>query len=300
MNINVLAFGEVLWDIIEGREHLGGAPLNFAAHVVKCGGKSSIISAVGNDRRGEQAALLMEQHGVGLEFLQRTSAYDTGTVDVILREGQPDYTINTDVAYDHIAYRDAFSRLGESFDLFYFGTLAQRSEVSAQTLKKILSENRFREVFYDINLRKKCFDEAMITTSLRSCSMFKLNTDEVNDVASLVLKKDVSGTAFCQALRESFANIHTVIITAGADGCYVYYNGTFQHIPGESVVVADAVGAGDAFSAAFCMMVMRGHDPFTAASVGNRVGAFVASQHGPIPHYSEAIKRFVSAAVAQA
>lgn len=35
--LDVVAFGEILWDVIDGTAHIGGAPFNVAAHAVRCG-----------------------------------------------------------------------------------------------------------------------------------------------------------------------------------------------------------------------------------------------------------------------
>ena len=50
--MHILSFGEVLWDVYPEQKYIGGAPLNFAAHFVKNGGKASMLSAVGNDNLG--------------------------------------------------------------------------------------------------------------------------------------------------------------------------------------------------------------------------------------------------------
>ena len=96
---------------------------------------------------------------------------------------------------------------------------------------------------------------------------------------------------FCKKLHALYHNINTVIITAAEKGCMIYFKGRLTHVPGVPVKVADAVGAGDAFSAAFMHSYMQQGDAIKAAGVANQMGAFVASQHGPIPEYSDAIKK---------
>nr|WP_269851378.1 PfkB family carbohydrate kinase [Methanosarcina horonobensis] len=51
--IKALTFGEALFDIIKGTAHLGGAPLNLAAHLAKLGAKPAVLTAVGKDELGE-------------------------------------------------------------------------------------------------------------------------------------------------------------------------------------------------------------------------------------------------------
>src|SRR6476620_664014 len=104
--MRVLAFGEILWDIIEGTPHLGGAPLNFIANMAQYGAKSYIISRVGNDAFGDEACIKAAEYGVDPILIQLDTEHETGTVEVVLNNGQPDYTIKKEVAYDFINYTE--------------------------------------------------------------------------------------------------------------------------------------------------------------------------------------------------
>ncbi len=163
--MKVLVFGEVLWDIIEGKEHLGGAPLNFAAHVRQCGHESTIISALGEDDRGKEALQLIQELGVDASMIQQ-SEIRTGFVPVTLVNGQPDYEITKYVAYDYIKSDEISKKKIARFDTFYFGSLAQRSPDSSEALKKVLENHSFREVFYDVNLRKDCYTKEILDYSM--------------------------------------------------------------------------------------------------------------------------------------
>jgi fructokinase len=290
--MNVLAFGEILWDIIEGKQHLGGAPFNFAAHAAQCGNPSFIVSRLGRDKLGEKAFQMCDQVKVNSSLIQWDEQHATGVVDVTLKDGQPDYIIHENVAYDFIEYNRALQLLREDyFDVFYFGSLAQRSTVSSNTLQKLLTNHYFREVFYDVNLRKKGYNDIILKKSLMYCSILKLNMDEVPVLSTLLFGKSLAEEEFCKRVHDLYHNIHLMIITAADKGCMVFVRGVLHKVPGVPVKVADAVGAGDAFSAAFMHSYMQQGDALKAATVANQMGAFVASQHGPIPAYSEEIKK---------
>lgn len=292
--MKVLAFGEVLWDIIDDDAHLGGAPLNFAAHIVQCGGQAAILSRLGADKFGDNARHRIEKLGVDCSLLQTDHEKATGTVPVILIKGQPDYYITPDVAYDYIDYAEAKNALdSEQFEVFYFGTLAQRGQ-SRKTLKKILSHFDFQLKFYDINLRKDCYNEEIIRYSLEQANIVKLNEDEMVEMAQMLFNKELSPSDFFRELRLSFPNLEHVILTAGGDGCYVYQNHTLHHLRSEPVHVVDAIGAGDSFSAAFIYSFFKSGDILKSAKIGNRVGGFVASSSGAIPKYSEEIKSILA------
>jgi fructokinase len=290
--MKVLAFGEILWDIIDGHEHLGGAPFNFAAHSVQCGDEAFIISRLGNDALGRRAFDQCKQHGVNTSLIQWDDDHGTGTVDVRLNNGQPDYTINKNVAYDFISNTPQLKSIGtDYFDVFYFGSLAQRNPVSSETLQSILRQCSFKHIFYDVNLRKEGYSAEIINWSLSAASIFKLNHEEVPVLSSLLFNQKLTNDLFCMKVCLKFPNLKLVIITAAEKGCYVFYDGKLNHTPCASVKVADAVGAGDAFSAAFMNTISKHNNPIEASRVANMVGGFVASQPGAIPSYPNELQK---------
>ncbi|HEY8936314.1 MAG TPA: carbohydrate kinase [Cyclobacteriaceae bacterium] len=292
-SISTLVFGEILWDIIENQKYIGGAPLNFAAHIVKCGGTSSVISGVGNDELGRLALEYVDKLNVDASAVFIHPDKPTSTVEVFLQQGQPDYTIHENVAFDFIP-KDVISKIPNTVvDVFYFGTLAQRHEVSRSTLHAILEQRKFNHVFYDINIRKEFYTPEIIRYGLNHCSIFKINDAEVNLISALFYSEILSFEEFVKRISTEF-NVDTIVITAGDKGCYVWSGKTFTYVPGVVVKVADTVGAGDAFSAAFMYQLGRGKSAVDAAAFGNQVGAFVASSKGPIPEYSNAIKKVLA------
>jgi fructokinase len=289
--MKALSFGEILWDIIEGNEHLGGAPFNFAAHVAQCGNQSFMISRLGTDFLGMRAYNRSKVHGVDVSMIQWDQTYPTGSVDVTLHNGQPDYVIRENVAYDFIESDTVLKFLTEHvFDVFYFGTLVQRNEVSANTLLKVLERNVFPHVFYDVNLRKKSFTEQIVRRSLSLATIFKLNNDEVGVISKMLVGDTLGNEEFCTCVQKLYPNIRTIIITASEMGCFVTNGGKFVYVPGTPVKVVDAVGAGDAFSASFMHVFVETGDAVQAASIANSIGAFVATRSGAIPDYSPQIK----------
>ena len=292
--MKVLSFGEILWDIINGTEHLGGAPFNFAAHIARCGHDSFMLSRLGRDDFGKRAFELGADYGVHRELIQWDDKHPTGIVDVTLTNGQPDYFIREHTAYDYIDSEEASAAVRDlDFDVFYFGSLSQRNNVSARALFQILSEKQFKHIFYDVNLRKKGYTEEIIRKSLEVCSVFKLNNEEVPVISTMLAGSSLSLETFCTFLKSRYPLLRLIIITASEKGCYVF-DGKLSAIPGKRVEVCDAVGAGDAFSASFMHVYARTNNPIEAAKVANEVGAFVASKEGPIPHYSPAISAILS------
>lgn len=286
--MKVLVFGEILWDIIDGVPHLGGAPLNFATHIRKCGGESDIISCLGFDELGEMALERVQELGFDSTLIQR-SKKKTGTVPVTIHNGQPEYEILQDVAFDHIRSKDLDKTKIVSYDSFYFGSLIQRNDVSANTLKFVLENNSFREVFYDVNLRKDCFTQGIIEDSLEHCTILKVNDDEVEEISRLIFGEEKGLELFSRLITNRYAKIKIIIITAGSAGAYIYHKRALKRIPTNQIQVMDTVGAGDAFSAAFITSYFKTDDPIRSAEIANSVGGYVASQSGAIPDYSDAL-----------
>ena len=252
-----------------------------------------MITRVGDDRRGRIVLDRVRQLGVEDRFVQIDPDHPTGTVDVTLTaDGQPDYVINEGVAYDYIEADDPLlaALSGERYDVFCFGTLIQRTETNRQTLARIFDVLQTGEVLYDVNLRKKCFTREWVDDSLSHATICKLNDDEAARLANLLYDRPMPEEAFAAAVQSDYP-VKSVCVTRGADGCTVYHAGARDDCPGVKITVADAVGAGDAFSAAFACKYCRGASPAEAARFANQIGAFVASQTGAIPEYSEALKR---------
>jgi fructokinase len=279
-----IAFGEVLWDVIDGEEHLGGAPLNLLAHASIMGAESFLVSAVGKDERGERIEKKMEDLGVKKELLQKNE-FPTGWVDVVLSEdGQPEYTIHENVAFDNIEYTSALKQVLQdmNFDIFCFGTLAQRSDVSRATLEEIFAHISAKEVFYDVNLRQSYYSKEIVEASLKHATIIKLNDHEVEVLSELLFDEKMDDSEFSKKLIVDF-DIHIVVVTKGKRGCSVYSDQEAVHVDGVEVVPADTVGAGDAFSAGFLNTYIRTGDIHQSAEFANKVGAYVTSQHGAIP-----------------
>ena len=152
--MRILAMGEIIFDIFNGEAEIGGAPLNFCAHCAALGADSAIISAVGDDALGFVALEKLRKFGVDAKYVQRNKL-PTGQCIVTVKNGNPSYNVIRPAAYDRIeASSDALGA-----DVFAFGTLIQRSEVSQNALKHVLENGNFKEIFCDINLRKDCYNK---------------------------------------------------------------------------------------------------------------------------------------------
>ena len=291
-----LSFGEILWDIIDGKAYIGGAPFNLAAHLAKLGVSSYIVSAVGGDELGRAALERADELGVATAFLTRIPTLPTGTVDVLLSpEGQPTYTIHENTAWDAIALDgdDLAAVAASEWDAFCFGTLAQRSERNRSTLSELVHASRAKNVVYDVNLRQRYYEKSWIEQSLEWATILKLNAEEAEVIAAMLFGKVLDTDEFCDRVGRSF-EIPIVCVTQGAEGAAVWSRGSTAWVPGVSVEVQDTVGAGDSFTAAFLAALDGGKSVAEAAKLACRVGAWVASCRSAVPDYGDEIRELFS------
>ena len=282
MKDTIVGIGEALWDCLPEGRKLGGAPANFAFHVGQFGWKSAVVSAVGCDALGDE--IIEAFRRVGLDSSIARTQQPTGTVRVTLSEGGiPSYEICEDVAWDNIPWSDELAALARRTKAVCFGSLAQRSPVSRQTIMRfIASMDEDTERICDINLRQHFYSLEVIGESLRCATILKLNDEELPVVAKLL---DLRGSTEeqCRQLLSRYPRLRLVILTCGATGSYVFSSGETSWLATPKVGVADTVGAGDSFTAAFVARLLRGASVREAHGKAVAVSAYVCTREGAMP-----------------
>lgn len=284
-----LAFGELLWDILPSGPVLGGAPGNFCFRLTELGVPSYLVSRVGNDARGMEALSEIGHAGVNRDFIQTDSIHATGTVQVELDPtGTPSFTILPDVAYDYVALTPELQDAASKAALLYFGTLAQRAPVSRETILALIESAQSALKFFDINLRKDSYSPEVIDRSLSLASVAKLNHEELSTLTKMFGISGSSIDSQAKALLERY-QLEVLVVTMAERGAYaVSSRGEETYVPGYAVTVVDTIGSGDAFSAAFCSVLMRGGELSEACELGNRLGAMVAQTKGAMSRITQA------------
>jgi fructokinase len=292
----ILAIGEVLWDIIRGQEHIGGAPFNLAAHLSRLGCQVSILTRIGADPRGGAAVKEMKRLGVDVSLVQVDARHPTGWAMVELTgDGVPNFSFPDDPAYNFIEADDhLLCRLADvPFDAICFGTLAQNGDRTHRSLMRVLQSVPATHVLYDVNIRLDFYPQDILHESLAFSTVVKLNADEAQRMAQRLYGSAMPEVELASRLSADFP-VRVVCVTKGADGCAVYAGGTARNFTCEPTKVADTVGAGDAFSAAFLQHYCRTGDCFASAQRGNLLGAYVASRPGAVPEYEDSIRECLS------
>lgn len=280
----VIGIGEVLWDVLPGGARLGGAPANFAFCAAQMGFDAMAVSAIGRDPLGDEAIRIFRENS--LEYILPRVDFPTGRVDVTLDgNGVPSYTFIDNPAWDNIPFTPEMVEAASSCHAVCWGSLAQRSPISRCGIRRFLDSvpDDCLKVF-DINLRVDYYTREVLEDSMRRCDILKLNDDELVTVSRMF---GLSGSVVerCRSLMDLYA-LSVLILTCGADGSYAFSRSEESFIPTPRVVVADTVGAGDSFTAAFCAFLLKGKTLSEAHSKAVEVSAYVCTRTGamnPLP-----------------
>lgn len=287
----VVGMGEALWDMLPEGKKVGGAPANFAYHVSQFGLKSFVVSAVGDDDLGTE--LLGSFREKGLNCLIEKVPYPTGTVQVQLdSNGVPCYDIREGVAWDNIPFTPALEQLARQTRAVCFGSLAQRSVISCDTINRFLDtmpggEDRYR--IFDINLRQGFYTKETICNSMRKCNILKLNDEELVTVSRMFGYPGIDLQDKCWILLAKY-DLKMLILTCGVNGSYVFTPGEVSFVETPKVEVADTVGAGDSFTAAFVAAILKGLPVSEAHKLAVETSAFVCTQNGATPVLPDRLK----------
>ncbi len=280
----VVGIGEALWDVLPDGKQIGGAPANFAYHVSQFGWNGCVASAVGGDPLGKE--ILDNFRAKRLGGLVSTVPYPTGTVQVELdAEGVPRYHIREGVAWDNIPYTKELEALAQRTKAVCFGSLAQRSVVSRETINRFLDAMPDGEGSYkvfDINLRQNFYTKEVICRSLQKCNILKINDEELVTVSRMFGYPGIDLQDKCWILLAKYG-LKMLILTCGVNGSYVFAPGRMSFLETPKVQVADTVGAGDSFTAAFVSALLRGLPLEDAHRLAVDTSAYVCTQNGAMP-----------------
>lgn len=281
---SVIGIGEALFDVLPEGKKLGGAPANFAYHVSQFGLESCAVSAMGDDELGKELEKELNDHHLNYQIDKL--AYPTGTVQVSLdANGIPCYDIKEGAAWDNIPYTSALEKLAKNCTAACFGSLAQRNEVSRNTIYRFLDNMPKEEgilKIFDINLRQGFYNKEIITESIKRCNILKINDEELITVSRIFGYPGIDLENKCWLLLGKY-NLKMLILTCGVNGSYVFTPGEVSFIETPKVEVADTVGAGDSFTGAFVASILKGKSVKEAHELAVKVSAFVCTQNGAMP-----------------
>ncbi len=290
---SIIGLGEVLWDLFPDGARFGGAPANVAcaaASLLGATGAVTLVSALGDDRRGREAIGFLRQRQVDVSALQIAGA-PTGTVTVQLDDsGHALFNISDNVAWDHIVWSEKWSDLAANADAICFGSLAQRGDTSRQTIQKFINAtpaSTFK--VFDMNLRAPFYAPDTLIQSLELANVLKLNDQELCVIANIL---SLSGETIdiLKSLQDDY-QISSIALTQGAAGAMLLRHSETVRVPSVPTTVVDTVGAGDAFTAALMIGLLNEQPLKEIAHFATGVSSYVCSQRGATPSLPDWIRR---------
>jgi len=289
--MKIVSIGEILFDCFQNKKVIGGAPFNFFYHVYKLTSSAEFISRVGNDKEGKTIIGFLRKNIISTNYLQVDSKYPTGIVKVKLdREGIPEFDISPNCAYDFIETNPEVSRLIESeTSLLYFGTLAQRNEVSRKTIQSILKKNI--KYFCDVNLRGEFYSKEILAESFEKINVLKLNEEELRIISNLFLTDTFELKSSSDNLRKKF-NLDILCVTLGDQGAMLMDKFSVDENKYSAKKVVDTVGAGDAYSAILCLGYLNKMPINKINFLANKFAAAICSIKGAIPTSDDIYDQF--------
>ena len=291
MNDVIVGMGEVLWDMLPEGKKIGGAPANFAYHVSQYGFDGCVVSAVGDDKLGNE--ILESFNNRHLNYLIQRVPYPTGTVQIELDEaGIPCYEIKENVAWDNIPFTVDLEKLAKKTRAVCFGSLAQRNTVSRETINRfldVMSDAAGQYRVFDVNLRQGFYDKEILCNSMQRCNILKINDEELIAVSRMFEYPGIDLEDKCRALLSEYG-LEILILTCGVNGSYVFTRENVSFVNTPKIEVADTVGAGDSFTATFISAILKGKSIREAHELAVEVSAYVCTQNGAMPELPISIK----------
>lgn len=287
----IVGMGEALWDMLPEGKKIGGAPANFAYHTSQFGLNSSVVSAIGDDKLGNEVLEIFNDKQ--LSYNIQKVPYPTGTVIVELDgNGIPKYTIKEEVAWDNIPFTNELEDMAKRTKAVCFGSLAQRSAVSRETINRFIdsmpTDNEVLKIF-DVNLRQDFYSKEILCNSLAKCNILKINDEELGTVSRMFGYPEIDMQNKCWILLAKY-NLKMLILTCGVNGSYVFRPGEISFVETPVIDVIDTVGAGDSFTATFVAAIIKGHSIKEAHKLAVEVSAYVCTQNGAMPLLPEELK----------
>jgi 5-dehydro-2-deoxygluconokinase len=294
-------FGSRLENARSMAMYLGGSSANLAFGVARLGGRSAMISRVGDEQMGRFLLETLQAEGCDTSQVQIDPERLTGLVLLglkdrdtfpllFVRENCADMAIDADdIDGDFIAQCRA---------LAITGTHLSTASTRAATHKALEAARRsgtvtvldidYRPVLWGLTGRgageNRFVDDAGVTRQLQlSLPLFDLlvGTEEEFFIAGGVANDIIASLRAVRALCPAA----TLVVKRGALGCCVIEDEVPSDIDsaptyrGERVEVLNVLGAGDAFLAGLMSSLLQGKDWAEATRVANACGAIVVSRH---------------------
>lgn len=277
----IVAFGEVVWDILPNEKILGGTPLNMIFRCNSFGEKGFLLSRLGYDELGHEALDRLEELDVSDRNIQIDDEFPTGTVNITFdNKNEPLYEVKLDVAFDHIEFSAEALKLGRYANCLFYGLLPQRFGISKNTIRELIKESPDSLHFFDLKLFEHFFDKKVVENLLRQSDIVRIKEKEIPFLENALNLKSENIEDFGKLLSKEY-KVKLILITRGSQGVFAYHKlrGVFYDA-GYDVEMVDNIGSGIAFCAGFLHYYLHGKTIQEALEFGNGAGALNTTKRG--------------------
>ena len=284
----IVAFGEVVWDILPNDKILGGTPTNMVFRCNSFKEEGFLLSRVGDDELGKAALLRLIELGISDEDVQIDFEFPTGTVNISLNENnEANFHVTPDVAFDHIEFSAEALKLARNADCLFYGLLPQRFGISKNTLRELINESPDSVHFLDLKLFHHFFNVKVVEYLLECSHIVRIKEKEIEFLGrELGINHDNIET-FCSLLIKRY-KINVVLITRGDAGVFAFdkrerafYDSGYQ------IKVEDNIGSGIAFCAGFLHYYLNGKSIQDSLNFGNAAGALNTTKRGATEYFNK-------------
>lgn len=287
MRKKIVAFGEVVWDILPQDKILGGTPSNMVFRCNSFGEEGHLLSRVGDDELGNLALQRLKELGISTSNVQIDSEFPTGTVSISFDENQePVFNVTPDVAFDHIEFSTEALKLVRNADCLFFGLLPQRFGISKNTIRELIKESPASIKFFDLKLFKHFFNVTVVEYLLQAAHIVRIKEKEIDFLIGALDLQQGKLEQFGEQLAKKY-NIDLILITRGANGVFAFHKdkGAFFD-SGYVVEMKDNIGSGMALAAGFLHFYLNGKSLQEALNFGNAAGALNTTLVGATSYFS--------------
>ncbi len=288
MNKRVVAFGEVVWDILPNGKVLGGTPSNLVYRFNSFNEQGFLLSRIGDDDLGNETLEKLKELNISDENVQIDGEFPTGTVHITFEnEYEPRYIVTPDVAFDHIEFTAEALKLVRDAHCLFYGLLPQRFGISKNTLRELIKESPDSIHFFDLKLFEHFFNVNVVQNLLFSSNIVRIKEKEIGFLSRELKLNGSDLTEFSFELSGKY-DIDIILITRGQNGVFAFHKkkGAF-HDAGYQIEAVDNIGSGMAFCAGFLLYYLNRKSIQQALNFGNAAGALNTTKRGATMYFNK-------------
>jgi sugar/nucleoside kinase (ribokinase family) len=263
---------------------LGGSSAIMAHNLAALGSRVGFQSRIGDDQFGEIALDPLQQSGVDVSRVRRTSGAVKTGITVILQRERWRNMVTYAGTIAELSWDDLdFDYLTDSRH-FHFSSFYLQSGLRARVpelFRKL--KDAGLTVSLDTNDDPDDGWKGGLDEALRYVDIFMPNEREVQKAAGI---NDLEA-----AVKKLSTIVPLIVVKLGSEGSMAQRGAERFVSAAQKVESVDAVGAGDSFDAGFLHRYLQGGDLESCLAAGNLAGAFSTTRPGGIEAFRDSAYR---------